>query len=115
MEIKVKEVEELVREGLVSNKDLHTFPDQFVGTVAIIFPGKSQAIDYCRSVLLPKVGASVLTSLWSCLTEPARVESVEKGNYGDGLAQMLGIKPDEGEKWLLFKKEDFEKYIKPVM
>lgn len=115
MEIKVREVEELVREGLVSDEDLHLFPDQFVGTVAIIFHGKSQAIEYCRTVLLPKVGANILTSLWSCLTEPARIESVEKGNYGDGLAQALGIKPDEGEKWLLFKKEDFEKHIKPAM
>lgn len=115
MDIRVKEVEELVREGLVSDQDLHTFPDQFVGTVAIIFPDKAKAIDYCRTVLLPKIGSDILSSIWSCLTEPATIESLEKGNYGDSLARMIGVKPDEGEKWLLFKKEDFEKHIKPAM
>jgi len=109
MNLIVKTVEELVREGLVSEKeDGIAFQRFFNGTIALIFPSKLAAVKFVISILLPQIGAEKLRSIWSCLTGPMN-------GFVDAFSKTLGVVPDDGEKWLLFKKEDFEATIKPCL
>jgi len=105
----IKTAEELIEEGLVIPREEGAmFHRYWEGTVALIFPDKMAAVKYIVEILLPQIGREKLKSIWSCLTGPAE-------EFESSLSKMLGVMPDKGEKWLLFKEEDFKNLIKPAM
>lgn len=102
----VKTSKELINAGLVGQREAEEMPRYWEETVALIFPNKLSAVDYIRNVLLPKIGREKLLSIWHCLTGPSDYDTLKKA---------MGIIPDNNEKWLLFKKEDFDLIIKTAM
>ncbi len=101
-----KTSEELIQSGLVNEYEAEEMPKYWKETIVLIFPNKTAAVNYVRKVLVPKIGKEKLTSIWFCLTGPSDE---------DALGEAIGILLDANEKWLLFKKEDFESIIQPAM
>ena len=102
IEPEIKTLEDLINEGLVPKVET----ERLSNTIVLIFPNKSTATKYVKEVFLPNIEARELIMMWSCLTGPIS---------SNGLAKIMGIIPDDEEKWLLLQKDDFEKIIKPAM
>lgn len=83
--METKTAEQLIDEGLIDSEDLRLFPESFTGTTAVIFTDFLAITAFMRNS--PQIGENI----WS---------NVRKAREG-----ML----------LLFKKEDFEKIVKPLL
>lgn len=83
--METKTVGQLIDEGLIDIEDIRLFPESFKGAVAVIFPDFLAITTFMRNS--PQIGKNI----WS---------NVRKTREG-----ML----------LLFKKDDFEKIVKPLL
>jgi hypothetical protein len=101
--VEVKTTEELIKEGRISACEISANPEYFQNNVALMFVTANAARRYVLDVLFPRIGEEKLRSIF--------ITAVYRNRAADILTSIMGLR----ETWLMFKKEDYESMIKPVM